>query len=54
VVDELARARNARDVGGSGIGLSLVRTVLRRHGGEVELRSREGEGTVITLRLPAT
>ncbi|MBN9142138.1 MAG: HAMP domain-containing histidine kinase [Micrococcales bacterium] len=54
VFDELARARNARDVGGSGIGLSLVRTVLRRHGGEVELRSREGEGTVITLRLPAT
>lgn len=54
VFDELARARNARDVGGSGIGLSLVRTVLRRHGGEVELRSREGEGTVVTLRLPAT
>lgn len=54
VFDELARARNARDVAGSGIGLSLVRTVARRHGGDVALRSREGEGTVVELRLPPT
>ncbi|KTS14048.1 sensor histidine kinase [Microbacterium testaceum] len=52
VFDDLARAANARDVPGSGIGLSLVRTILRRHGGSVELRSREGAGTVVTLRLP--
>lgn len=52
VFDELARARNARDVTGSGIGLSLVRTIARRHGGDVELRSREAEGTVVMLRLP--
>lgn len=52
VFDELARARNARDVAGSGIGLSLVRTIVRRHGGTVALRSREGEGTVVELRLP--
>jgi len=52
VFDDLARAANARDVPGSGIGLSLVRTILHRHGGAVELRSREGAGTVVTLRLP--
>lgn len=52
VFDELARADNARDVSGSGIGLALVRTVLRRHGGDAELRSREGAGTVVTLRIP--
>lgn len=52
VFDDLARAANARDVPGSGIGLSLVRTILRRHGGSVDLRSREGAGTVVTLRLP--
>lgn len=52
VFDDLARAANARDVAGSGIGLSLVRTILRRHGGDVDLRSREGAGTVVTLRLP--
>jgi len=52
VFDELARAGNARDVPGSGIGLALVRTILRQHGGDVSLRSREGAGTVVTLRLP--
>ncbi|KTS65979.1 histidine kinase [Microbacterium testaceum] len=52
VFDDLARAANARDVPGSGIGLSLVRAILHRHGGDVELRSREGAGTVVTLRLP--
>ena len=52
VFDELARAQNARDVSGSGIGLTLVATVMRRHGGEVSMRSVEGAGSVVTLRLP--
>jgi two-component system, OmpR family, sensor kinase len=52
VFDELARARNARDVPGSGIGLTLVATVVRRHGGDVSVRSVEGSGTVVALRLP--
>ncbi|MFJ2553762.1 sensor histidine kinase [Microbacterium sp. NPDC087591] len=52
VFDELARAQNARDVSGSGIGLTLVATVMRHHGGDVSVRSAEGAGTVLTLRLP--
>ncbi|WP_218683537.1 sensor histidine kinase KdpD, partial [Microbacterium sp. BF1] len=52
VFDELARAQNARDVTGSGIGLTLVATVMRHHGGDVSIRSAEGAGTVLTLRLP--
>lgn len=52
VFDELARAQNARDVTGSGIGLTLVATVIRHHGGDVSVRSVEGAGTVLTLRLP--
>ena len=52
VFDELARAQNARDVAGSGIGLTLVATVMRLHGGDVSLRSVEGSGTLVTLRLP--
>jgi len=46
------RAR-ARDTGGSGLGLSIVRNVVKEHGGVVELDSREGEGTTVTVRLPA-
>ena len=52
IFDELARAQNARDVSGSGIGLTLVATIMRRHGGDVSVRSSEGAGTVLTLRLP--
>lgn len=52
VFDELARAQNARDVSGSGIGLALVETIMRRHGGDVSIRSVEFAGSVVTLRLP--
>lgn len=52
VFDELARAQNARDVSGSGIGLSLVTTVMRLHGGDVSIRSGEGAGSLVTLRFP--
>lgn len=53
VWDELYRGNNARGVPGSGIGLALVRAITERHNGEVFLRSRLGQGTVFTLRLPA-
>lgn len=45
------RAR-ARDTGGSGLGLSIVRNVVQVHRGTVELDSREGEGTSVKVRLP--
>lgn len=51
VFDDLARAQNARDISGSGIGLTLVATVVRRHGGDVSIRSVEGAGTMVTIRL---
>jgi len=53
VWNELYRGENARGVPGSGIGLALVRAISERHGGEVFLRTRLGQGTVFTLRLPA-
>jgi CHASE2 domain-containing sensor protein/signal transduction histidine kinase len=39
--------------GGVGLGLLMVRTVAERHGGSVEVSSREGEGSTFTLFLPA-
>jgi two-component system OmpR family sensor kinase len=53
VWDELYRCENARGVPGSGIGLALVRAIAERHAGQVSLRSRIGQGTVFTIRLPA-
>jgi two-component system OmpR family sensor kinase len=52
VWQELARGRAARSLPGTGIGLALVRVVITRHGGQVAIRSREGQGTVVTVRLP--
>jgi len=52
VLEELYRGENARGPDGSGLGLALVRAVARHHGGSVAVRSREGEGTAFTLRLP--
>lgn len=51
VWQELARGRAARSLPGTGIGLALVRVIVIRHGGEVAIRSRDGQGTVVSLRL---
>jgi two-component system OmpR family sensor kinase len=53
VWEELYRGQGARGVPGSGLGLALVRAIVERHGGQVIVRSRVGQGTVVTLRLPA-
>ena len=45
------RARN-RATGGTGLGLSIVRHVATNHGGEVNVRSREGEGSTFILQIP--
>jgi two-component system sensor histidine kinase SenX3 len=45
------RARS-RDTGGTGLGLAIVRHVANNHGGDVSVRSREGEGSTFTLRIP--
>jgi signal transduction histidine kinase len=41
-----------RVVGGTGIGLALVREAARLHGGDVKLVSELGRGATFTLRLP--
>ncbi len=48
------RAERERPGGrdGLGLGLFIARAVAVAHGGEIEARSREGEPTVFTLRLP--
>lgn len=46
------RARS-RETGGTGLGLAIVRHVASNHGGQVELESREGEGSTFTLVVSA-
>jgi two-component system sensor histidine kinase PilS (NtrC family) len=37
---------------GSGLGLPIVRQIVRQHGGSISVRSREGVGTTITVSIP--
>jgi signal transduction histidine kinase/CHASE3 domain sensor protein len=48
------RASNAviRAIPGTGLGLTIVRTIVANHDGELEITSQEGRGTTVTVRLP--
>jgi cell cycle sensor histidine kinase DivJ len=47
-----ARASYDRRHDGTGLGLSIVKGLVHLHGGEVDIKSRLGEGTRVTVRLP--
>jgi two-component system OmpR family sensor kinase len=55
VFERFWRADKARTRarGGSGLGLSIVDTIVRRHGGDVDFRSSVEAGSTVTVRLPA-
>ena len=42
----------AMQIKGNGIGLSLVRKIAEEHGGDVQVKSESGEGSVFTLTIP--
>jgi two-component system, OmpR family, sensor kinase len=46
------RGQDAKGRAGSGLGLYQVRKIVERHGGQVLIESRVGEGTKVTIRLP--
>ncbi|MEV0227361.1 HAMP domain-containing sensor histidine kinase [Streptomyces sp. NPDC050704] len=55
VFDRFYRVDKARtrDRGGSGLGLAVARSLVRAHGGTIELTSRPGS-TAFTMRIPLT
>jgi signal transduction histidine kinase/CHASE3 domain sensor protein len=58
-LDQLAthffRARNAtaKDIPGTGLGLTIVKAIVDAHNGQLEITSEEGKGTTVMLRFPA-
>ena len=55
IFDRFYRAEGeiSKRIKGAGLGLSLVKHVVTAHSGTVECRSRVGEGSIFTIRLPA-
>jgi Amt family ammonium transporter len=41
-----------KSYGGTGLGLPMVQALIRLHGGTITIDSREGDGTIVTVRFP--
>ena len=52
VFDTFFRAENSAGIGGTGLGLSVVKTAVELHGGKVSVESAVNKGTVFTIRIP--
>ncbi|HSY49107.1 MAG TPA: response regulator [Thermoanaerobaculia bacterium] len=46
-------ASDSRDRGGSGLGLTICRSIVRQHGGELRVESIVGEGSTFSFSLPS-
>ncbi|MBO9638652.1 MAG: sensor histidine kinase, partial [Siphonobacter aquaeclarae] len=52
-LDPLYRGKNVEGVPGYGIGLAVTQKIVELHQGVLEIQSREGEGTTVSIKLPA-
>jgi two-component system heavy metal sensor histidine kinase CusS len=54
VFDRFFRVDESRSQasGGTGLGLAIVQSIMLLHGGNVEIASKVGRGTLVTLRVP--
>ena len=54
IFDKFVRGSAAKQacIQGTGIGLAMVREIVRGHEGEVHLASEVGQGSTFTVRLP--
>lgn len=43
----------SRNTEGSGIGLFLVQSIVKLHGGEISVESKSNEGSIFKIKIPA-
>jgi two-component system, OmpR family, sensor kinase len=53
IFERFYRGNETRGPGGSGLGLSIVRSIVEAHGGTVTVQTAPGEGSRFTVTLPA-
>lgn len=54
IFDRMFRSRSevVRNIPGGGLGLTIARTIVRRHGGDITVNSHFGEGSTFTVTIP--
>ncbi|WP_299976784.1 ATP-binding protein [Desulfobacula sp.] len=52
IFERFYRAESSRTSAGTGLGLSLARTIVRQHKGDISVSSRQGKGSVFVMTLP--
>ena len=53
IAKPFAQGRNAKGRAGTGLGLAMVQRLAEMHGGQVKIQTAPGQGTCVTVRLPA-
>lgn len=52
IFKEFEQSHIAHSATGSGLGLYITRTLVRQQGGSIHIRSKEGQGTTVSIALP--
>jgi two-component system, OmpR family, sensor kinase len=52
VWEELYRSQSVHGIPGSGLGLALVKAIVEKHDGDVEIHSEPGESTTVRIDVP--
>ena len=50
--DRFYRGKEVRDINGCGLGMSMVKNIISKHGGEIRVESELGKGSKIIVVLP--
>jgi adenylate cyclase len=53
IFERFYRGREASTVPGSGLGLAIVKEIVDMHGGDIQVESQVGQGSVFRIRLRA-
>ncbi len=53
IAPKLFEPFNSSKQGGTGLGLSMVHSIVKEHGGKISAESKPGQGTVFSVKLPS-